>query len=322
MEKNITKKYTVIDAIKITIENWNRASIMQGAAEMAYYLLLSLVPILLVIANIIPLLPIDPAVVLDLLNQAFPEDIAQIVMPIVEGYLESGSGGAISLGLLASIWSASNVFSTLRRVLDEVYGTEATSKKNFIVARILSLLVMIAILGIVGAAVFIFVFGEQILNLITGLLGIQLPLAEQLLQLRWVALPLILFAVGLIIYDMVPNHHLSLKYAVPGTIFTILGLLLLSQFFSLATQFMGGDAVANQTIGGFIVLMLFLYLASVVVLFGALINTLVFQLVTGESVLDHEKELTEKERMEDTGYKGYPDYVDSIVLKRKIFKIH
>lgn len=322
MEKNITKKYTLVDAIKIVIENWNRASIMQGAAEMAYYLLLSLVPILLVIANIIPLLPIDPAIILDLLNQAFPADIAQIIMPIVEGYLESGSGGAISIGLLASIWSASNVFSTLRRVLDEVYGTSATAKNNFIVARILSLLVMMAILGIVGAAVFVFVFGEQILGLITDLIGIQLPLAEQLLQLRWVALPLILFAVGLIIYDMVPNHHLTLKYAVPGTIFMLIGLLLLSQFFSLATQFMGGDAVANQTIGGFIVLMLFLYLANVVVLFGALINTLVFQLVTGESVLDHEKDITEKEQMEDAGYKGYPDYEESIVLKRKIYKIH
>ena len=138
MVESSNKKYSVVDAIKIVIYNWNRASIMQGAAEMAYYMLLSLVPILLVVANVIPLLPFDTAEILNLLEQTFPEDINQIIMPIVLDYLKSGSGGAISIGLLASIWSASKVFTTLRRVLDEVYGT--TEAKNFIVARLLSLL--------------------------------------------------------------------------------------------------------------------------------------------------------------------------------------
>ena len=164
MVESSNKKYSVVDAIKIVIYNWNRASIMQGAAEMAYYMLLSLVPILLVVANVIPLLPFDTAEILNLLEQTFPEDINQIIMPIVLDYLKSGSGGAISIGLLASIWSASKVFTTLRRVLDEVYGT--TEAKNFIVARLLSLLSMIAILGVVAAAVFAFVFGEQILGFI------------------------------------------------------------------------------------------------------------------------------------------------------------
>lgn len=319
MENSVTKKYSIIDAIKIIIDNWTRASIMQGAAEMAYYLLLSLIPILLVVANIIPLLPIDTNQVLSLLEEAFPVDIAQIIMPIVTDYLNSGSGGAISLGLLASIWSASNVFSTMRRVLDEVYGAEA--KKNFLIARALSLLIMIAILGIVGAAVFVFVFGEQILSFITDFFEINLPFIQQILQLRWIALPVILFGVGIIIYDLVPNHHLSIKYAIPGTVFMILGLLLLSQFFSIATRFMGGDAVANQTLGGFIALMLFLYLANVVILFGALLNTLTFEIKNGQSVLEYESELLKKEQLEESDYKGYPDEMDTVLLKRKLYKI-
>ena len=101
--------------------------------EMSYYLLLSLVPILLVVANIIPLLPINTTEILSIIEQAVPGDVSELLMPIVTGYLESSSGGAISIGLLASIWSASNVFSTLRRVLDDVYG--ANTKKNFVIAR-------------------------------------------------------------------------------------------------------------------------------------------------------------------------------------------
>ena len=319
MVESSNKKYSVVDAIKIVIYNWNRASIMQGAAEMAYYMLLSLVPILLVVANVIPLLPFDTAEILNLLEQTFPEDINQIIMPIVLDYLKSGSGGAISIGLLASIWSASKVFTTLRRVLDEVYGT--TEAKNFIVARLLSLLSMIAILGVVAAAVFAFVFGEQILGFIKEFLQIEFPLIQQLLQIRWIGLPLILFAFGLIIYDVVPNHHLTWHQAIPGAVFFTAGLTLVFQSFSLITRFMGGDAIANQTIGGFIALMLFLYFANVVILFGALLNTLIFEIKNDQSVLDYESELAEKEKLEDSDWQGYPDEDKVVLLKRKLYKV-
>lgn len=319
MEESPARKVSFIEALKILIYNWNRASIMQGAAEMAYYLLLSLVPILLVVANVIPLLPINPEEVLTILEQSIPADVTQIIMPIVNDYLNSGSGGAISIGLFASIWSASNVFSTMRRVLDEVYG--ASERKNIVISRLLSLLAMIVILGIVGAAVFVFVFGEQILSFITEFIGIEFPFIELILGLRWVALPLILFAVGVIIYDLVPNHHLSFRYAIPGAVFLVVGLVLLSQFFSLITQFMGGNAIANQTIGGFIALMLFLYFANVVILFGALINTLTYELKNGQSVLSYERERAQKEKLEETGWSGYPDENETVLLKRKIYKV-
>jgi len=319
MEQNNSKNIQLFDAIQIIIKNWNRASVMQGAAEMAYYLLLSLIPILLVVANIIPLLPIDPAEIMTIIEQSFPADVSQIVVPIVSEYLDSASGGAISIGLLASIWSASNVFSTLRRVLDEVYGAQMAN--NFIMARILSLAVMLLVLLIVGVAVFIFVFGEQILTLINNIFGIQLPFAQQILQLRWIALPLILFLVALVIYDLVPNHNLKIKYAVPGAIFMTIGLVLMSQFFSLITQFMGGDAVTNQTIGGFIALMLFLYISNVIILFGALINTLTFEIATGQSVIAYEDELRKEEEIEDTGWQGYPDENTTDLLKRKLYKV-
>lgn len=319
MDTNYTKKYSFIDAIKIIMDNWTRASVMQGAAEMSYYLLLSLVPILLVIANIIPLLPINTTEILSVIEQAVPGDVSELLMPIVTGYLESSSGGAISIGLLASIWSASNVFSTLRRVLDDVYG--ASAKKNFVIARLLSLAIMLVILLVVGAAVFVFVFGEQIFTLFNEFFDIQLPFVQEALQLRWIALPLILFFVGLIVYDLVPNHHLNIKYAIPGSIFMTIGLVILSQSFSLISQLMGGDAATNQTIGGFIVLMLFLYISSAIILIGALVNTLTFELKNSQSVLSYETDLQEREKLKESDWPGYPDENETVILKRKIYKV-
>lgn len=320
MENTPTKSVRFADFVKTIIDNWNRASVMQGAAEMAYYLLTSLAPILLVIANIIPLLPFNSADIIGLLENSFPEDINRILIPIISDYMQSASGGAISIGLLTSIWSASKVFSTLRRVLDEVYGT--VDKKNFVIARLLSLAVMIVILFVVMATVFLFVFGEQIMNIIQSFFEIEIPFYQQVLQLRWIVLPVLLIAVAFIIYQMVPNHHLKRKYAVPGSIFATVGLMLLSQFFTLYSKYLGGNALANQTLGGFIVLMLFLYIASAIILLGALVNTLTFELLNKQSVLSFESELREKEKLEKTQWTGYPDESDVVILKRKLYKIN
>ena len=309
-----------VGALKIIMKNWERADVMQGAAEMAYYLLLSLIPLLLVLANVIPLLPFSPNEVVSFLESSFPQDVNAMLIPIVEDYMASASGGAISIGLLASIWSASNVFSTLRRVLDEVYGAQV--KNNFIIARILSVVIMLAILFIVGVAVFIFVFGEQILNFINDFLGVEIPFIQEFLLARWITLPVLLFLVTIIVYQFVPNHHLKIKYALPGAIFASIGLVLLSQFFTLITQFMGGDAITNATLGGFIALMLFLYLANVVLLFGALINTLTFELRNNLSVPEYELERHEKEERKESRWQGYPDENEVKVLKRKIHKVN
>lgn len=318
--KSNSKSGNFAGAVKIIIENWKRASVMEGAAEMAYYLLLSLIPLLLVLANLIPLLPFSPTEAVSFIESSFPKDVSIILVPIVEEYMASASGGAISIGLLASIWSASNVFSTLRNGLDEVYG--AKSKNNFIIARILSLVIMIVMLLLVGIAVFIFVFGEQILNFASDFFEIDVPFIQEFLFVRWLALPVLLIIVTFIVYQYVPNHHLNYKYSIPGTIFASIGLVLLSQSFTLITRFMGADALANATLGGFIALMLFLYLSNVVLLFGALINTLIFELKNKISVPEYEKRIHEKEERKETHYQGYPDETKIQLLKRKIYKIN
>lgn len=318
MENEQTKKLSLVNISKVVLENWQRTTITQDAAAMTYYLLLSLAPILLVFANIIPLLPFSSQQAISFIESTFPADITQILVPIVREYLQSGSGGAISIGLLASIWSASKVFSTLRKVLDQMYG--ATEKKNFVIARLLSFLVMLIILIIVGASVFAFVFGEQILTFIRSFFEIEISFFETFLVLRWAVFPIILVLVLLVIYDLVPNHHLKINYALPGTIFVTISLIILSQSFSLLTRYIGGDAIANQTIGGFVALMLFLFIGNLLILFGALINAVYYEVKNGESVTDYEVRLRQIEEMEESNWGGYPDEQHQVVLKRKLYK--
>ena len=287
--KQLPFKQRMIRLFKVSKNNWGRADVTSQAGELAYFVLFSLFPILLVIANIIPLFPIDVNAVLSYMETAVPADVYSVIEPVLIGYLNSSSGGVISIGLITALWSASKAFNSLQNLLNEVYGVEP--RNNFILVRLVSLLIQLAIVSIVGVIVFIFVFGEYIVSFIEDLLSIDLGIIMQILQLRWLILLIVLVSLFMAVYFLVPNHHLGIKYAIPGAVFATVGWLVLSQGFSIYIQFAGGDAAANATFGVFIVLMLWLYLAAMIILLGGLVNTIYFEYKNGQTV----QEAIEKE---------------------------
>ena len=210
-----TKQASFKDKLKSILEvakpNWERAEVSSNAAELAYFTLLSLFPVLLVVANVIPLFPIKASDVLPILETGVPPDIYNILAPILENYLSSSSGGAISIGLITSLWAASKAFNALQNVLNSVYGVKA--RENFIIVRLVSFLVQLAIVAIVGALIFIFVFGEQILLFVQDFLGIDLGIILQVFGYRWLVLLVVLILVLTMVYFLVPNNRLKIKYA-------------------------------------------------------------------------------------------------------------
>lgn len=308
-------KQRMIKLFNIIKDNWSRANVSSQAGELAYFSLLSLFPILLVIANVIPLFPIDVNAVLSYLESAVPPDIFSVIEPILIGYLSSSSGGVISIGLVTALWSASKAFNSLQNILNEVYAVKP--RKNFILVRLVSLLVQLAIVSIVGVIIFAFVFGEIIVEFVEGLVNIDLGFIMQILQLRWLILLIVLLALFTAVYFLVPNHHLGIKYAVPGAIFATIGWLALSQGFSIYLQFAGGDAAANATFGVFIILMLWLYLAAMVLLLGGLVNTIYFEYKNGKSV-QKATEQEDEEHSENDKKKKLPKQRKKLVKIKEV----
>jgi len=308
-------KQRMIKLFNIIKDNWSRANVSSQAGELAYFSLLSLFPILLVIANVIPLFPIDVNAVLSYLESAVPPDIFSVIEPVLIGYLSSSSGGVISIGLVTALWSASKAFNSLQNILNEVYAVKP--RKNFILVRLVSLLVQLAIVFIVGVIIFAFVFGEILVEFIEGLVNVDLGFIMQILQLRWLILLIVLLALFTAVYFLVPNHRLGIKYAVPGAIFATIGWLVLSQGFSIYLQFAGGDAAANATFGVFIILMLWLYLAAMILLLGGLVNTIYFEYKNGKSV-QKAIETEDEEHSENDKKKKLPKQRKKLVKVKEV----
>ncbi|MGP6138655.1 MULTISPECIES: YihY/virulence factor BrkB family protein [unclassified Jeotgalibaca] len=269
------KNYTFSETIKIAQKHFKRAEVGRQSAELAYYTLLALFPVLLALANVIPLLPLPTEQILEYVQMAVPDEVGTVILPILEGYLSGGSGGAISLGVIISLWPASKAFSVFQRVLNQVYDTEP--RKNFIITRIFSFLTAVLMVSLMAVVAFIFVFGREILELVQSLLPVDiLGVITAFEQVRWIIAFATLIMILAFVYYFIPNVKWGIKYALPGAVFATVGFLLISQLFSLYISIAGGASIGTGTIGVFIVLMIWLFLLGNVFIIGGAVNVIYY----------------------------------------------
>ena len=99
-----------------------------NAAKLGFYFLLSLFPLLIFLTSMIGFLPGVQDSLLDGLGRVVPPEAMKLVRDTLADVVSHRSGGVLSLGLIASLWSASSGVASLMEALNRAYGvTEKTS---------------------------------------------------------------------------------------------------------------------------------------------------------------------------------------------------
>ncbi|MBC1798733.1 YihY/virulence factor BrkB family protein [Listeria booriae] len=258
---------------EIAKTNWKNARITSHAAQLTFYILLSILPMMLVFGNLIPLFPIPKEEIYNTLQTFMPPEVYDILHPVIESMLTNASGTAISLGLITAIWSASKCFSALQEVLNIVY--QAPDRKNFIVTRIMSFLMMLVIIVVLGAVVFVFAFGEQIVTFLQDQFDLKLDALADIGATKWFITPIFLFILFLIIYWLVPNVKWKIRKSVIGALFATIGWLAATELLSAYVSFQGDKILGFGSLSIMIVIMLWLYFVSIILLLGAFINVII-----------------------------------------------
>lgn len=265
----------------------------------AYYLLLSLFPLLIAIGNLLPFLSIVPSNVLPYVQELIPGQVYEFIGPAIENLLTSGSGGLLSISALAALWSASQSINALQIAMNKAFGVDQRS--NFIVVRAVSfviiLLFMIAIVGVT----MVIGLGKIILDFLQPIFHIQDDLIATFQTVKWPLTIIALLFILMLIYWLVPNAKVKLRSTLPGAVFATAGWMLLSQVFGLYARFFAARISGYQIIGSFIVLMIWLNLAATIIILGGIINAVVEEYLSGQEIKER-KDPVERisSKLEDT----------------------
>jgi membrane protein len=242
------------------------------AGGVAFFAFLALFPALIAAITLYGLIA-DPGEVagqVESLAGALPQETQPLIIDQLNSVV-STSGGALGVSLvvslLAALWSASSGTGNLIQAVNLAYDEEET--RGFFKLRRLALLLTI------GAIVFLLVT-LTLVAVVPPLLD-ALPLGAVGLvvaqMVRWVLLALVVIGALAVIYRVAPDRDAPrFRWVSVGALVAAVLWLIGSLLFSLYVNNFGSYNKTYGALAGVVVLMLWLYLTSYIVLLGAEIN--------------------------------------------------
>ena len=263
------------DFVKRTYEEAMEEDITTNAAQVAFYFIFALFPLLLFLLSVIGLF-LDAAEdvrreLFAYLGQIIPGSALTLIQDTLTEVVEEGGGGKLTFGALIALWSASAGIDNIRIALNDVYDLEET--RPWWKYKLTSLLITLGVALLIFFALGIVFYGAQFINLLLTPAGLSVssPIILNIFSFVIIAAALILsFA---LIYNFAPDHTpFTWKWITPGAIAAIILWLIFSGGFRIYLHFFDSYSKTYGSIGAIIVLLLWLYLTALVILAGGIIN--------------------------------------------------
>lgn len=238
------------------------------AAQMSFYFALSLLPFLIVIAAFVGMLPSTTLwhSLAEWITNYLPRGARRMVFLAILGLTQS-SGTFLSIGLAATLWTSSSGFVSLMESLTVAYGSKDTRsywRKRLIAfaATVIGAVLLILSFGLLA-------FGHRIAGFISAELGEPNRLHLPWELGRWV-MSIILMVLGLDLMNYsLPDLKRPWHWLTPGTIFVVLTMVAGSAGFNFYLAHFSSYPRFYGAMAGFIILVTWIYLASLIPLVGA-----------------------------------------------------
>lgn len=241
------------------------------AAQLSYFFLLSLFPMLIFLFTLLPYTPLTEEDIFNLINDFAPEETYTMIKGTISGIMDNRSSGLLSVGFIATLWAASKGMNALMKSLNRAYDVE--EERSFIVSRGLSIILTIAMIFVFILALLVPVFGKQLGIFIFSYLGLSDQFLNVWSVFRWGLTPVILFLVFLAVYYLAPSIKVRCVTAIPGSIFASIGWIAVSLGFSFYVSNFGNYTAMYGSIGTIIIMMLWFYFSAIIIMIGGEINS-------------------------------------------------
>ena len=243
------------------------------SVAVAYYWLISIFPLLLVVINILPYFQIPVSNFLKVVNEFLPDTMYDVVAKIITEVLTQPSTGLLSFAVLSALWTFSKSMNYLQKAFNKAYGV--AKSRGLIYQQLMSLLVSFGLQILFALALFLSVFGRMLLNLIKSYWKSDSPLFDYLQDLTGPLVYALIFAILVMLYYFLPNVKVRrIRYVLPGSIFVLLTLVLILNIFSASVNHYINNLVEVRFVSSiiFVVTMFWFILLAKILIIGAVIN--------------------------------------------------
>jgi membrane protein len=279
-------------------ERFFKEDLTSKAATVGFFFTFALFPLLLFLISLFGMV-IESAdelkqQVFFYLAQIMPTSAYNLVQETVQEVTESSSGSKITFGFLVALWSASAGVDSLRGALNNVYNYD--EKRSIWKTRGVSVLVTLALALLITVAIGGLFYGWRGFLHLLEWMNMPTPPAFVLMIVQWIVVLAVLLAVFALLYNFLPNSEgRRWQWITPGAVTGIILWVLVSYGFRVYLSYFDSYSATYGSLGAVIVLLLWLYLTALVILFGALINSVLEDISRAEAGEPPRREVEEDE---------------------------
>jgi len=266
------KKSTVFKYSRQLLFRYKDDELTGMSAQITYYLILAFFPFLIFLINLLSFTNIPSEILTTSFNELIPNEISLLVKNVVVQTLQNKSKTLLSIGMVGSLWATSQGIFAIMRGLNKAYDTEENRK--FIKLNIIALISTIGFIAIILLSLIMIVFGGMLGTYIFNLVGAVALFDVVWSILRYCIPSVLMFITFSLIYKYLPNKRLKPKNIRVGAIFATIGWVLTSLVFSFYVNNFGHYEKVYGSLGGMVILIIWLYISTLVILIGGELNAI------------------------------------------------
>ena len=235
--------------------------------NLAFFIVLSLFPIITFVGVIASIFSIN--INLSSISQFLPKDAVDILLPYAQG---KGFDSNVGIFMLIGFFIASNGADALVIVSNTLYEIP---NSNYIKRRIKDFFLILLIIFLIVFLFGFLTFGNQILNYILNYIDntyIKNFILEIFFILKWPFALFVIFFNIKIIYTIAPDSKVYSRTTTKGAIFTTIAWMITTLIFSYYIKHFSNYGIFYGSISNIIVLILWIYLLSYILVIGIAIN--------------------------------------------------
>lgn len=238
------------------------------AASTAFFIFLSLVPMLMVVCTMIPYTPLTEENLTRAITELTPNQIDSMVTQLIHDVYRRASS-ILPLAALVMIWTAAKGLLALMRGLNAI--NDVQEHRNYFVVRFVAAVYTVVILIAMVISLVIMALGSRLVDLVLARIPQLEVLFSLIVNLRfifsWVVLTLLFAAV----YTYVPSKKLRFREQIPGASFTAVVWSVFSWGFSIYLNFSGSFSIYGS-LSLIIIAMIWMYFCMYIIMVGAYLN--------------------------------------------------
>lgn len=241
------------------------------AAQISFYLLLSIVPIFLLLTQILGYFKLSVGDVIKWISQYTGKEVSGLLANLTE-FSSAGAGNIVFL--VVALWAASRAQFAIMRITNYTFTEGKNTGKGYWRERLRAVRTMAVTLFTIAFALVILGYGDLLLRGIIGLLNLEVDkyINNIWMYCRWFLGFALYFLMVSYNYYILPSNRVAFRKILPGSIFASVGMLLVTLIYAEYTSNVANYDIIYGALSSIVAVLFWFYFLAWVLCLGILVN--------------------------------------------------